>query len=289
MANKSFLVAWLFLITACMTAQKDTVKDAIPYSLSTPDGSFSLDKKLSEISGLCLWKNRELAAVNDEKGEVFILNAKDGSIKRTLKFGEKGDYEGIECVDEDIFVLRSDGKIFRIKDAEKKKQEIKSYKTPFTSKNDLEGLAFSKSENALLILAKEKPNISKKKKYNGKKAAYWFDLDKKELKERPAFTIDLNDLSSFRLSKFGGSLSELKFKPSAVAIHPISKMFYVLSSTSAELLVLNTNHSIFDLVKLHKGVSQQPESITFDNQNRLYIASEGDTFSAVLQYYDQVK
>src|SRR6187549_1204794 len=75
-----------------------------------------LDLKIKEISGI-VWDNQndEFIAHNDEKGIIFYLDRDTKGIKREFVFSEtKGDFEDIAMAKKDIYVLRSDGKLFRI-------------------------------------------------------------------------------------------------------------------------------------------------------------------------------
>ena len=75
-----------------------------------------LDLKIKEISGI-VWDNQkdEFIAHNDEKGTIFYLDKNNGGIIREFQFSpSKGDYEDIAIANNDVYVLRSDGMLYRI-------------------------------------------------------------------------------------------------------------------------------------------------------------------------------
>ena len=81
------------------------------YDFDQYDEMYPLDNRLIEISGLSDYDDGTLAAVNDEKGNIYLLNKEDMSISQTIDFGSKGDYEGIERVAETIYIVKSNGNI----------------------------------------------------------------------------------------------------------------------------------------------------------------------------------
>ena len=81
------------------------------YDLSSPDTVLNLPADLAEISGLSYLDENHLAAVQDEKGKIFIIDIRDGTITREIKFGKKGDYAGIEIVQGSVYVVKSNGDI----------------------------------------------------------------------------------------------------------------------------------------------------------------------------------
>ena len=76
------------------------------------------------------------------------------------------------------------------------------------------------------------------------------------------------------------------FAPSGIAIHPITKEVFLLSSPGKLLVVLDENGKIKDAQKLSPKYMKQPEGICFDRDGTLYITSEGDGGKARLLKYE---
>ncbi len=256
-----------------------------PYDILKPDYCYKLAPRLQEISGLTYRSSSSLLCVNDEEGVVFDFNIKSGEIAGVYSFAKAGDYEGIEWIDSILYVLRSNGDIYEVKDFKSPDIKVKLYKTKLKPSNDTEGLGYDKVNNSLLVACKGKP--AKKKKYKGNRAIYRFSLDTYQLSEDPAYLIsqkrigeilsfsDYDKISSGILEKVNPEKGSATFQPSAVAIHPITGNLYVLASVGKMLLVLNPQGDILAIVKLKRTNFNQPEGICFAPDGTMFISNEG--------------
>ena len=140
-----------------------TSSNKIGYDFSKPTLNDELPPILHEISGLKIIDSTSIACVQDEDGILFIYNIKSHKITQQHTFGLKGDYEGITLVNDVLYVLRSDGVLFEIKDYLSKKLKVKTYSTRVPAINN-EGLCYDAKNNRLLIGAKGKINKDPSKK-----------------------------------------------------------------------------------------------------------------------------
>jgi len=90
-----------------------------PYNLQKCNAIYKLPDKLHEISGLGYYKKNELATVQDEKGNIYFFNLKTGKLSEKIDFANDGDYEGIAVVEKQIWVLKSNGNLYRVKYSKK--------------------------------------------------------------------------------------------------------------------------------------------------------------------------
>jgi uncharacterized protein YjiK len=67
-----------------------------------------------------------------------------------------------------------------------------------------------------------------------------------------------------------------KILPSALAKHPFTGEWYVLSHLNACLLITDENFSVKEYYALPRSLFLQPEGIAFASNGDLYISSEGD-------------
>ena len=67
---------------------------------------------------------------------------------------------------------------------------------------------------------------------------------------------------------------KMKFKPSGIAIHPITKELYIISSVNKALVVAGQDGKIKDAYQLDPAVFKQPEGITFTPWGDLLISNE---------------
>ncbi len=265
----------------------------IPYLLYSPTNKFKLKDKLDEISGLTYWGPKKLAAVQDEDGKIFIIDTKKEEVIKDFSFHNDGDYEGIELVDGDIYVLRSDGDIYKLKGEDDDK--AKKYETILGSKNDTEGLGYLPSENTLLIACKASPS-NDKKSFSYARAIYKFDLETKTVDEIPFLLIDLNEVKKYlkesALTRFAREFASMFdpagdkcFQPSGIAVHPITKDIYIISSVGKLLIVYSAEKELLFVEQLDGEIFKQPEGICFSPDGTLFVSNEARNGKAnILQF-----
>ncbi len=250
----------------------------IPYELSNPAVRAWLPKKLDEISGLTVLDSSRIAAVEDEEGVVYVLDAESFELLSEHEFGGDGDYEGIEAVGNDLFVLRSDGMLFHLKDwRHREAREVTRIDTPLSGRHDTEGLALERDGSSLLIACKEYPG----KGFKGKRTVYRYDTVEKQTEPRPALVFDAvaaeKDQVEGIVSRTVRRLMDIRrFKPSGLAVHPYTGEIYVVSSVSHSLAVFDSLGSLTGLSKLDKDLLHQPEGIAFLPDGDLLISSEAN-------------
>ena len=90
------------------------------YNINSPDKIWELPFELKEISGMAAIDDNTIACIQDESGIIFKYGLEEDKIIETLKFGKSGDYEGIALKDNIFYILRSDGRIYKVDPAGKK-------------------------------------------------------------------------------------------------------------------------------------------------------------------------
>ncbi len=159
-----------------------------PYHVASPDKRWELPKKLVEISGLSYVDKHSIACVQDEKASIYVFNVNKGDVETKTDFGDHGDFEGIEIVGKNAWVLKSNGTLYQVKDYLKDKNPmVKKYKTGLSAKNNAEGLAYDAISQSLLIACKGYPFVNKDEEKNAKefKAIYRFDPKSGQLDPKP--------------------------------------------------------------------------------------------------------
>lgn len=245
------------------------------YDVKYPDKKYFLPYVLEEISGLS-WMDENLLAIDDETGKIFEYSLNEKRIVHTISFYKGGDFEGIEKVGEHVYVLKSNGDLFRIPYSKTKKSDGIKIETALNKQNDTEGLGYDPSNNQLIIACKEKAETGQQKIAG--KAFYAFDLNSLKLSTEPLFAISKGDLKRFWESKrdYQYDKDRIKFKPSAIALHPMSNQFYILSSVGKMIVVVNREGIVEATYPLSSRVLSQPEGISFSPKGDMYISSEGD-------------
>jgi len=275
----------IFFSKSCGTAafglQADSLflmtnNSSIVYNIKKPDEKHFLPYVLAEISGLSYKEGGNLLAVDDETGKVFEYDATKKEIVHSIEFAKPGDYEGVELINGKIYVMESDGDIYSFDYSKSKKVEAQKYENDLSRENDTEGLGYDPVTNSLLIVCKEKGEV---RQNNAKgRAVYSLNLDEAALSENPLFSIRTKDLKKFweENKDVEYEVGRIKFKPSAIAFHPIEKRFYILSSVGKLLVVVNRNGSIQATYPISPRVLSQPEGLCFAPNGDMYISSEGE-------------
>ena len=257
----------------------------IPYDLVTPSDAFVLDKDLNEISSLAYDEsNNNFYTNDDESGKYFILDGDNLKIKQEIKFAKKGDYESIEKVGDNIIVCNSSGTLHFYNMLT---QKTTTHKTKLSSKNNVEGMCYDKSHNALLLACKGQPLIDKKTKKD-KRYVYSFDLETKKLDSDPFLDIEIKTLEKFIEEHEEAAIkSERKklmnrveeFAPSGIVIDPVSRDYYIISARGSALVIFDKDKNLKDIKFLDSNIIPQPEGICFGSNNDLYISTEGQGYS----------
>lgn len=304
------LIIWFTLVCfACLSACSQEKSSKIlheslgyhfSYKLDEPVKTWKLPASLLEISGLGYIDEKRLACVQDEKGIIFIINSQTGKIDKEIMFGASGDYEGIEITGHDAWILRSDGTLFEVLDfLNKANPAVKDHPTALSIMSDAEGLAFDPSNNGLLIACKEQPFIDRTDDL-GFKAVYRYDIKSGLLDQKPFLLINPDTLRHYRSHENKGhltgdqtgsasSLKKMTFKPSGIAIHPVSGDIYILASVGKLLLVISNPGKIQAMVKLNPVIFPKPEGICFSPEGVLFISSEGGKQEATIMKFAPVE
>ena len=272
------LVGLTVLVSACgpSSTQKDRQPTAetvappfkLPYDLSAPDETVTLPNQLKEISGLTYYKDDKLLCVQDEDAVVYVYDTKQKRIVHDVGFGGRGDFEGIEYVNGEVYVLESSGNLFRFELPENTDpvetevaDKIRRTKTDLPANTEVEGLGYEPKTKRLLIAVKKGGGQS------SDKAIYSFDL----LNRAVFKDMQLNDEQLK-----GAGIDPKTYKPSGIAVHPVTGEWYVLTSAGKRLLITNRQAQILYSEPLDPKQFRQPEGICFAPNGELYIASEGD-------------
>lgn len=272
----------LFYVLAASCTQKAKQSDTYindirtyksPFDLSRPSQTLNLEKKLDEISGLTHDNQDNLWCINDEKGNLYELES-NGKIKTKIDFGKSGDYEGLAYHKGLIYVSESNGNI-KVVDINKK-EKIGEYNTRLNKKDNIEGLYYSKEENALLVARKSETK-------NGEVKIYQFDLENDKVGDNAKFTFDLNEAleSLIKAKVLDTSMHNKKIKsrvkdfaPSGISQDPFTQKYYITSNRGRLLTILDKQGKVEYIHLLDEELFRQPEGVSFDSKGNLYISNE---------------
>lgn len=282
-AKLLLLILWMFIL-GCQHQSRPTAEalfNYIPsslknYELTKPDAKYLLPYVLEEISGMTYFKPGIIACIQDEDGKIFFYNHKERELERSIRFEGSGDYEGIASDADKIYVAESNGDIYKISmKSDGQIEKVKKYKTDLKKSNDVEGLTYDSENDELLIACKAEAGIEGDK-IKGR-AVYRFDLDKKEIKKKPAFNITQTDIKKYLEANndFEYEANRINFRPSGIALHPVNNHFYIIASVGKLMLITDKKGQIKGTVPLDPRLLGQPEGICFAPNGDMFISSEG--------------
>ncbi|MDX2249038.1 MAG: SdiA-regulated domain-containing protein [Bacteroidia bacterium] len=291
----SFLYVLFFplLMSGCQekqpAAQSNTdtyMPIPFPYNLSQADKKTKLPDELNEVSGLGYWADEQIYMVQDELARVYIFDIKKDSVVKVIPFGETGDFEGIEVLEKNLIItLSTDGILTKISQFEKEIPKLEKIQTPMTGEYEPEGLGYLPSSRRLLIACKEEPE-QKSQQGTEIRNIYYYDIGEEKMGEKPFASIDLSAVGRVMAgeedteetrewkAEFDPRKGE-SFRPSGIAVHPVTGEIYIIASVGKLLVVLDSALQVKHAKHLSREIFKQPEGICFDPEGNLYISNEG--------------
>lgn len=249
-----------------------------PYLFDAPDDSFVLPDILKEISGLGMFPDGTLAAIQDENGILFRIDDRTGNILEDIRFGLDRDYEGVEIADRTAWVLESDGDLFYFPLDDP--GNLSRIPTGLSRKHNTEGLGRD-LDGHLLIAAKNYPGRDYDTDHE--RTIWSFNPESGYMSSRARYVIDEQ-----AVDPEGEEKKRIEdVNPSAVAVHPFTGHLYVLSTKKNELYVLTREMSLVERVEFDLEGMVQPEGIVFSDAGTLFISSEGHDLPAHIFVFHQ--
>ncbi|WP_338226416.1 SdiA-regulated domain-containing protein [Algoriphagus confluentis] len=236
-----------------------------------------LPRKLLEISGIA-WYKGDILGIEDENGRLYRIHPQSGEILEEMEFGKKGDYEDLLVRGDTVWILRSDGDVFWIKNPMSDSSETGQVKFKKKGTRDFETLLSFPGKRPIML-------ICKSCEWDKKQQASIFQLDpllgetEKDPTERRFSTRPENLPDGKKIPK--GLLA----RPSAGAVHPLTGEVFIISSAGKWLMILDQEFNPKQVFKLNSLLFKQPEGLTFDPEGNLYVSNEGFKEKANLLFF----
>ena len=270
-----FQPLWMLVyFSACGFMSNKNSDGPIGYDLNHPI-TIKLPLELDEISGIAYYgKDSCVFAIVDESGWLYKIYLNAPREIEKWRFSDKADYEDLELLDSNFFMLESNGDISVLRFFEGDSLVVNEFKFSKGKGNEFETLFYDDETQKLMVLCKD-CRTDKKKQVSS------FSFDPVTFHyEHTEFRIDVE-----RLAKMTGE-SKLKFKPSAAAINPLSEELFILSSVNRLLVITDRKGELINAYRLNKKYFKQPEGITFMEDGTMIISNEaaGDGVANVLVF-----
>lgn len=288
----AILVAAITLTSACK--QRGEVTEAEAQELATREkrladrlAGFAVDTvggpalarwvlpaELKEISGLAVTADGNLLAHNDEQGRVFVIDPKRGLVTKQFMVGGgdlRGDFEAIAVSGADIFMLVSNGTIYRFREG--KDGESVKYTTIDTKLGhecEFEGMAVA--DETVLLVCK---NVAKRGPRE-QLVIYRWNLAGSASQQPSMLTVPLPSLT--------GPNGWKSLHPSDMAIDPVTKNYVIIASQEKALIEITPTGQVMRSGPLPEA-SEQAEGVAILKDGILAISDEGNRSPATITLY----
>ncbi|MDO1449423.1 SdiA-regulated domain-containing protein [Rhodocytophaga aerolata] len=232
------------------------------------ESSWQLPEVLREVSGIAYLSANKIACVQDELGNIYIYNLASHSIEQVIPFADAGDYEGITLVENTAYVVRSDGRLFKVDNLLSAQPKVTQFESFLTAEQDVEGLCYDAANHRLLLSIKGVDPHSQ-----AYKGVYAFDLASNELQTQPVYKLLLHD--PVLAAAYSPKSKKSALQPSDIDIHPLTGDIYITEAVHHQLLLLNADGELKMVYSLAKPDFAKPEGITFSPTGEIFISNEG--------------
>ncbi len=283
MMRISILLAFLVVIS-CNNPITDAEADNNNKVVSLKENKVhELPGELNEISGITFLNDSVLVAIQDEEGILYYYDLKQNRVIKKQTFAGEGDYEDLVRAGNDMYVITSEGIMSQIQNFQSLNPVYKIIPTPFSKKNDIEGMGYDAKNNRLLIAPKEH-GLNQDKTT---KQIYGFDLKTMKFQASPVYSIPLSEIESqFEgdaleesskkfLKALGNENMNKIFRSSAITINDQTGEIFVLSSLNGLIIILSPQGLLKKIIQFSGPEYKQPEGIAFSPDGKLYISNEG--------------
>lgn len=246
-------------------ARRLALADANP-SKPVPVAEWIMPPELREISGLALTARGTVLTHDDNIGRVYEIDPKTGILLKgfSLAGGVRGDFEAITIAEPDVYLLRSNAKIYKFREgADASQVPYSVYDTGLGKQCEFESMAYEADSSRLVLVCKK-------------------FLDKKAPKELLIFHVPLplSDRSSITALKVAmkdvvGSNKWKNFHPSDINIDPFTKNYVIVASREKGLIVVTPDGEVVRSEPI-PGDHRQAEGVAITRDSLLLVSDEAN-------------
>jgi uncharacterized protein YjiK len=240
-----------------------------------PVAEWIMPPELREISGLALTARGTVLTHDDNIGRVYEIDPRTGILLKgfSLAGGVRGDFEAITIAGTDIYLMRSNGKIYKFKEgADASQVPYSLYDTGLGKQCEFESMAYEADSSRLLMVCKK-------------------FLDKKAPKELLIFRVPLplGDRSAITAMQIAmkdvvGSNKWKNFHPSDINIDPITKNYVIVASREKGLIVVTPDGEVVRSEPI-PGDHRQAEGVAVTPDGLLLVSDEANVKPPAITLY----
>ena len=244
-------------------------------SRPVPLAEWIMPNELREISGLALLPNGRVLAHDDEVGRIYEIDPKTGIIERrfALSGSPRGDFEGITVAGSDIYLLQSDGWLFRFQIAANGDEaQYERFNTQLGKECEFEGVAFEADSSQLVLPCKKVHN----KGFKHDIVMYKVMLPLSRPLRTTVATIPMDDVLEANHWK--------EVSPSDIAIDPVTRNYVLVAAREKALVVVSPDGQVVKAEALPPG-HEQAEGVAVTPDGILIISDEATHRPADITLY----
>ncbi len=249
----------ILAIFGCDSMKAPEVVSPAGYDFSSGEKIYLLNK-LEEVSGIAFVPGSDsmLMAINDEVGRMYPVNINQPKLAMEgIKFSGGGDYEDIAFFAGKWRILRSNGAI-HTSGGDTANTAVEPIK--LLPGGEYEGMAAA--GDTLFVICKECPANDE----TGS-TVYKITANGDSLILQGTITFNSGEMLKGK---------QKKFLASALAKHPVTGEWYILSHLRGGLLITGPEFQTKQFIPFLRSRFLQPEGIAFASNGDLLISSEGD-------------
>jgi uncharacterized protein YjiK len=241
---------------------------------ATPLAMWIMPAQLREISGLALTSRGTVLTHDDNAGRVSEIDPKTGILLKAFSLvgNQKEDFEAITIAGNDIYLMASDGKLFRFREgADGQQVQFILFDTGLGKLCEFESLAYEADSTRLVMVCKR-------------------ILDKQAPKDLVIYRMPLPlNRATFTLlhvpiKQVVGTNKWKNFRPSDMTIDPFTRNYVIIASHEKGLLVLTPDGDVVRSEPL-PGDHRQPEGVAITKDSVLLISDEANVKPAAITLY----
>lgn len=241
---------------------------------TAPVAQWIMPAQLREISGLALTSRGTVLTHDDNAGRIYEIDPRTGVLLKgfSLIGNQKEDFEAITIAGNDIYLMASDGKLFRFREgADGQQVQFQLFDSGLKKECEFESLVYQSDSTRLLMACKRL-------------------LDKQAPKELVIYRLPLPlnraTITAMRvtLSDVVGTNSWKDFRPSDMTIDPNTRNYVIISSHEKGLVVLTPDGEVVRS-ELLPGDHRQPEGVAITRDSILMVSDESNVKPAAITLY----
>ncbi len=255
-------------------ARRLAVADANP-AKPVPVAEWIMPPELREISGLALTTRGTVLTHDDNVGRVYEIDPKTGILLKgfSLEGGVRGDFEAITIAGTDVYLLRSNGKIYKFKEgADASQVPYSVYDTGLGKECEFESMAYEADSSRLLLVCKK----FLQKRAPKELLIYHVPLPLGDRSAITAMQVAIKDVI--------GSNKWKNFHPSDINIDPITKNYVIVASREKGLIVVTPDGDVVRSEPL-PGDHRQPEGVAITPDSILLVSDEANVKPPAITLY----